>query len=300
MPKKPEKTVEGFFSSKIMRRLVPIPGLLDRETIDLMLAEPDHALSVANREFHDLTKDYRGNTAMGLDPHEALLSILSLDRPLDPVKQMLEDIRAVRPAEDSIFSRKEALSHVCAQTAGRRGMLSNLPSSSLIRSGGEFHLVVSGELFKNRSAERFARGKVYEKKLEDMGGCYEALEHYLDYARPAVGMADHPNLFVTAGGAISDTQVYNDVAEMTRRFLSEDGEEGHNIPGLLAFGPGGYRHIVATHMLKATRDLLVAAEAIHDDPKTVFEHYARYAPEDLRADLERQWLTLRGKGPTMH
>jgi hypothetical protein len=300
MSKKPKKTVEGFFTSKMMQRLVPIPGLLDRETVDLMLAEPDHALSVANEAFHELKEDYRGNTAMGLDPHEALLSILSLDRPLDSVKLMLEDIRAVRPVEDPVFSRKEALSHVCAQTAGRRGMLAVLPFSSLIRSGGEFRLVVSGELFKNRNAERFARGKAYEKRLEDMGGCYEALDQYLDYARPAVGMADHPNLFVTKGGAISDTQIYNDVAEMTRRFLSEDGDEGHNIPGLLAFGPGGYRHILATHMLKATRDLLVAAEAIHDDPKTVFEHYARYAPEDLRAELERQWLTLRGKNPTVH
>jgi hypothetical protein len=300
MSKKPEKTVEGFFTSKIMRRLVPIPGLLERETIDLMLTGPDHALSVANRDFFDFTQDYRGNTAMGLDPHEALLCILRLDRPLDPVKQMLEDVRAVRPDEDPVFSRKEALSHICAQTAGRTGMLSVLPSSSLIRSGGDFHLVVDGKHFKNRNAERFARGKVYEKKLQDMNGCYDALEHYLNYARPAVGMADHPNLFVTTGGAISNTQIYNDVAEMTRRFLSGEGDEGHNIPGLLAFGPGGYRHIVATHMLKATRDLLVAAEAIHDDPKTVFEHYARYAPEDLRVELERQWLTLRGRSATVH
>jgi hypothetical protein len=300
MPKKFEKAVEGFFNSKIMSRLVPIPGLLDRETIDLVLADPDYALTVANREFLAFAEDYRGNTAMGLDPHEALLPILRLDEPLLPVKRMLDDIRAVRPDEDPVFSRKEALSHICAQTAARTGMLSVLPFSSLIRSGGKFHLVVDGFHFKNRKAQRFAQGKVYEKKLEDMNGCYGALEHYCDYARPAFGMADHPNLFVTEGGAMSDKQIYSDVAMMTRRFLSEDGDEGHNIAGLLAFGPGGYRHVVATHMLKATRNLLVAAEAIHDDPKTVFEHYARYAPEDLRAELERQWLTLRGKIATVH
>jgi hypothetical protein len=298
MPKKYEKTVEGFFTPKIMRRLVPIPGLLERERIDLMLADPDHALSVINEEYTEIAEDYRGNPAMGLDPHEALLSLLEMDRPLEPVKFMLEDIGAAQPAEDPVLSRKEALSHICAQTAARCGTLAALPACSLIRSGGKFRLVVNGSLFKNRKAERFARGKVYEKELENLAGCYEALEHYIDYGRRAVGMADHPKLFVTKGGAMSEAQVYNDVFGMTRRFLSEQGQEGRNLPGLLPFGPGGYRHIVATHMLKTTRNLLVAAEAIHDDPKTVFEHYARYAPEDLRVDLELQWRTLRGEEMT--
>jgi hypothetical protein len=39
------------------------------------------------------------------------------------------------------------------------------------------------------------------------------------------------------------------------------------------------------------------AEAIRDDPKTVFDHYAWYAPEDLREVLEREWVTLCGPIP---
>jgi integrase len=200
-----------------------------------------------------------------------------------------------------VYNRKEALSHICAQTALRRGTLAAMPLSALIRDGGAFILRIEGRLFKNRTAARFARNCPYEKKLEDIGGCYDALDRYLSYARPAMGTAGNPNFFVTSGGIMSGGQIYLDLFDITRRFISEQGREGPNITGLLPFGPSGYRHIVATHWLKKTRDLLIAAEAIHDDPKTVYDHYARYAPEDVRLELQRQWQTLKGEtGTAIH
>jgi hypothetical protein len=56
-----------------------------------------------------------------------------------------------------------------------------------------------------------------------------------------MGMTDNPNLFVTSGGAMSGGQIYLDLFDITRRFISEQGREGPNIPGCgrsdhLAFG----------------------------------------------------------------
>ena len=302
MPKY-EKSVHGFFGAEIMRRLVPVTNLLETARIDLMLEDPDHALAVINEDYGDLIASYGGRetSAMGLDPHDALLELLKLERPLEPVFGMLKALGAARPEDGAVFQRKEALSHVCAQTALRRGTLADMPLHALIRENGVFIIRIEGRLFKNRKAARFAYNKPYEKVLEDLAGCYEALDRYVTYARPAMEMADHPNLFVSTGGGMTAGQIYGDVADVTRRFLSERGREGPNMPGLLPFGPSGYRHVLATHWLKETRDLLVAAEAIHDDPKTVYDHYARYAPEDLRAELTRQWQGLRGAhGSAVH
>jgi hypothetical protein len=297
MPKY-DKTVHGFFGAEIMRHLVPIPNLLEAKRIGLILEDPENALSVINEDYSDLSARYSGRetTAMGLDPHDALIELLKLDRPLDPVFKMLTALGAARPENGAVYQRKEALSHVCAQTALRRGTLAKMPLKALVREKGVFLLRIEGSLFKNRKAARFARNTPYEKVIQDIAGCYEALDRYIGDARPAMGMADHPKLFVTAAGGMTGSQIYCDVFDVTRRFLSEQGREGPNMPGLLPFGPSGYRHILATHWLKETRDLLLAAEAIHDDPKTVYDHYARYAPEDLRAELARQWQTLRASG----
>ena len=61
---------------------------------------------------------------------------------------------------------------------------------------------------------------------------------------------------------------------MTRRFLAEDGHGPHCMADVIAFGPQGFRHILATYFLKVMQDLRLAAEAIVDDPKTVYDHYA--------------------------
>jgi hypothetical protein len=156
-----EKSVRGFFCPETMSHLVPIPNLLAATTIESILDDADRALSVINSEFVELVDEYRGpdTTAMGLDPHDALLRILALDRPLDPIVKMLKAVGKARPEDSPVFHRKEALSHVCAQTALRRGTLAEMPLSALVSDGGVFVLRIEARLFKNRRAARFTHGR---------------------------------------------------------------------------------------------------------------------------------------------
>jgi hypothetical protein len=298
------RIVGGFFATRpdLFGRLVPVPGLLTRGQIAVYRENPELACADVNDILNTAAREYRGNTERGDDPHERLEPILRLENPLAPALDMLCDMAKQRPDDPSMLAtwlRRESLVHICTQKGLRRGTLRALTCGKgghLRFERGTLKLRVEAEHFKNRNADRFKNGKMYEEDLEDIHGCYDTFDRYLYLRRTIIvpGSSDG-YLFVARG---SDRPMIlnvltDDVRWMTKRFLAEDGSGPHCMPDVVAFGPQGYRLILVTYFLKTMKDLLYAAEAVVDDPKTVYDHYARYTPTDIKRRLKEQWLKIK-------
>ncbi|WP_198384842.1 helix-turn-helix transcriptional regulator [Roseomonas sp. KE2513] len=61
------------------------------------------------------------------------------------------------------------------------------------------------------------------------------------------------------------------------------------IPGVEPFGPHSFRHITATHVLKVSKNIQLAALAIHDSVDTVRRSYQRWLPAE-QASFVRTFL----------
>lgn len=92
---------------------------------------------------------------------------------------------------------------------------------------------------------------------------------------------------------MSSAQIANDVRYMTGRYLADGGPAGTGIPGVVAFGPQLFRHIIATFLLKTKRmRLKAAALQLRDHPKTLIDHYASSMPDDVREELDAEWREM--------
>jgi integrase/transcriptional regulator with XRE-family HTH domain len=105
------------------------------------------------------------------------------------------------------------------------------------------------------------------------------LEFYLEHVRPTiVGQGDF--LFPTKRGKSMRGVLHCQVTTWTREYLSQYSSRRLGIEGVHPFGPHAFRDIVATHVIKTTGSIALAANILLDSEDVVREHYARFLPED--------------------
>lgn len=147
----------------------------------------------------------------------------------------------------------------------------------------EWHISVPAIAFKNYKSEYFSGGRPYEHTLSNEDGLYDLLDKYISQSRPYLLYGrDTDAFFVTSHDTDFDGVALNFVYRRITRyyFVKDDRENLEGIDNLMSHGPHAVRHIIATHIMKTTGNLHLAAWAIQDSVRTIERHYARFFPRD--------------------
>ena len=235
-----------------------------------------------------------------MDP---ILPILDHPRPLDLVQQALDahqkDIHAQFLAEKDLTPRQAGawrdhllISMLCrlplrAKHWGLMSYLQNNTGSLRFHPVDGWLLVVPFDEFKNvRNTKIFnAYGGVRElvlrlSELESFQSLVPTLEFYLETVWSKIpNQSDR--LFPSNTGLLLRTPIVTQrVRSWSEFYLSEHAVKGIQIPGVRPFGAHAFRDIVATHIIKTTGSIEMAANILLDDVATVEKHYARFLPEN--------------------
>lgn len=115
--------------------------------------------------------------------------------------------------------------------------------------------------------------------LEPLKYLIPLLEFYLEKAYPViVGNGDF--LFPTKDGTSIRVAAYPLIKSWTHEYLSQYSSRRLGMKGVFPFGPHAFRDIVATHVIKTTGSISLAANILLDSEEIVREHYARFMPDD--------------------
>lgn len=161
---------------------------------------------------------------------------------------------------------------------------------------GQWWIYFEASAFKNRHQ---LKGKSYYAKVPDWAA--ELIPTYLREVRPYLVGADESDylfLKIAKGNVVARIDpekgpeqymiknLQRDVTNITAQYL------GDIVPG--GFGPHAFRHIVATHFLKAKQNIDMAAVMLHDKPETVRERYGHLCTNDaitVMNDITSGWST---------
>jgi len=130
-------------------------------------------------------------------------------------------------------------------------------------ASGEWRIFIPREEFKN--IRGVARNKDYDQAVDE--SVWPFTEGYLKTHRAALGASNTDLVFVSTDAPNRPwaAGLGRRVQLLTRRY----------VPGCPGAGPHAFRHIVATSIImKNSRDYLLAADSLHDDPETMRKHYA--------------------------
>jgi hypothetical protein len=142
--------------------------------------------------------------------------------------------------------------------------------------------IPSGE-FKNWFSPYFKDAPRYRFTLRNEDGLYALLETYITKARPYFLRGRKSDAFF-----VSSKNHDMDEGSLGTRYKVITGDyfvpnpevrEG-GVEGAVQHAMHAVRHVIATHIVKKTGDLHLAAWAIQDTLLTVEKHYARFMPSD--------------------
>lgn len=253
----------------------------------------------------------KGHIDYSRDPFAPILPIL--DHP-EPIKPVLEALRIYRKEIETSERPNELVSSQLA-TRWRNylllSLLIRLPlrakhwtlmtyradnTGTLRRSPeGHWQLVIPFEEFKNSRNKKIFTPHSRDRLLilsfekEPLKQMVPVLELYLERYWPIIaGEGDvlFPSL---TGKALKVMGLSDAVRNWTREYLSQDSLRKCGLPGVHAFAPHAFRDIVATHVLKTTGSIELAANILLDSPEIVAKHYARFLPHDR---LERVFQAM--------
>ena len=237
------------------------------------------------------------------DPMVPIAPILNLPEPLSAVNHALNLYRAdleARSRVNKLFSKNQAIGwrdHLLISLLARFplrakhwGLLTyKEDGTGILRRHPEdgWQLVIPYKDFKNvRNEAVFPPNAVDHAmtlKFDQFLALQQlipVLEFYLEHARPILA-ANGPLLFPKKEGKpLSADDLFHRIQDWTHEYLSQHSSRGRGIKGVHAFGPHAFRDIVATHVIKTTGSLALAANILLDSEETVKRHYARFLPED--------------------
>lgn len=227
---------------------------------------------------------------------EPLACILELANPLDAVADALQRMNAARPStggkSEAIWARDRLLLKILSSNPLRAKNLKFLTVSRdnktpsfggqgaccLYHSQCGWRIRVDRKFFKNASGA--AKDSDYDMPVEP--SVWSDIESYLRDYRPLLASPDNPYLF-TSGTEGAEGVMYG----LNRRVEALTKQYFWRCPG---FGPHGFRHILATAILKKSpNDWTTAALVLHDRVETVQKHYAHLRSQD---GAERQFAIL--------
>lgn len=250
------------------------------------------------RRLRERLKDFeraaRNTTSRSRDDLRAVYPVLGLEKPLDVYGRILSCLPAP-PADRPLtrtgakILRKRILIGLLAQTGLRIETLSGLTylpgGGDLIRRGRKWVVMVVRARLKNREYVNLD----FNAELANSFGLYEDLARYLDEGRDLIlDGARSEMVFVSTADnpAYSPPQLANLVRYTVRATIGLFGASEFRIPGLVDFGPHGFRQILATAVYRKEGRLDLAGAAIHVRPATAERHYVIRDKARLAADVQ--------------
>lgn len=283
--------------------LTPVDGLLeDQEVSKLQQMQGwETGLQATCELARTAFKNLRPSLKHGRDPFAPILPILDRERPLDALNELLEGAYAELPDGQLVSEYRRAVAVrrfvtllIVVRTALRRKNISNLTFTDdhkgmMRRSGKCWTIEIPARDFKNKESSFFGmKGAGNREKtafiLTFRPGDTEILDEYVNTSRPILlknAKSKTNAYFVSKNGTkLEADQLTADFYRATWNHLVYHKSTGTGIPGVECFGVHAVRDIVATHILKTTGDVAMAADALQDTPQTVMAHYARFLTRD--------------------
>ncbi len=264
-------------------------------------------------DYKERARKLRANATRTRDPHAPVKAILRLDEPLSAIKLLVDgldhDYRKTRTGsktaaellQDQIYVQMQA------QAPFRPGTTVTLEyradnTGHLRRDALGWFLMVPKELFKNGDGQALEHD--FYRRLVDQWRFYARLDQFLANERfVLLQRLASPYLFVYAveqlpkilAAARRPRLIYaplkaalaGRVRAFTARHLGGNKKEGSGIEGIKSFSPSGFRHIVATSVVKRSGSFKEAADVIADSEPVTRLHYAQYRPSDRAERLGR-------------
>jgi hypothetical protein len=300
-----ETQTKGFLQNvpEWAMTLRPVKGLLaDQEVSKLQEAQGwEMGLQATCELARSTFKNLRPSLTHGRDPFLPILPILDRERPLDALNELLEGAYAELPDPQLVSEYRRAIAVrrfvtllIVVRTALRRKNIGNLTFTedhkSMMRRTDEcWTMEIPSRDFKNRESPFFGvKGAGNREKtafIFSFRPCdNEILDEYVNTSRPILlknAKSQTNAYFVSKNGKKLDAeQLTSDFYRATWSHLVYHKSTGTGIPGVECFGVHAVRDIVATHILKTTGDVALAADALQDTPQTVLAHYARFLTRD--------------------
>ena len=256
----------------------------------------------------------RANATTTRDPHAPVKAILRLDEPNSAIKLLVDglyqDYRGVRGDKQTAAKLLQDLVYTQMQEqapfrSGTTVELEYYPDNTghLRKDSRGWYLCVPKELFKNGKGQALEHD--YYRRLVDRWDFYARLEKFLRVDRfVLLDRRKCPFLFVYGDPHLREIPAAPEerpkfwakplkaalagrVRVFTARHLGWNPRKGTGIEAVRCFSPGGFRHIVATSVIKNSGDYQEAADVIADSVRVTKKHYAQYRPSDRAAKLAR-------------
>lgn len=236
---------------------------------------------------NDLRRHYGKERVVSRDPFAPIQHILDLDRPLDAVVDMFARMKADRPAEggklEAIWSRDIALLKLLISNPLRRKNIAQLSWKAdntgelYQRADGSWWIRIESKHFKN--ARGAAREQRYDSPIQQMA--WKDLERYLKEFRPM--LMTGPTDYVFLASPKGEPKPHQPWEELSARVFIATKRYLWRCPGI---GPHAFRHLVATALLKASKnDFKTAALLLNDRMSTVEKFYGRVTYGDAAAKM---------------
>lgn len=239
-----------------------------------------------------------GQCELSRDSSEPIKALLELDNPLDGVADAIQRMNAAQPntggVKEAIWARDRLLLKLLASNPLRAKNLKMLKfiddKTGQLISGddtgklyrgrdGSWRIAIPKKFFKNFAGA--AKDRDYDMPVHD--SISRDIETFLGHYRPRIASDDNPYVFTSSRKVASSGMMYG----LNRRIETLTRLYFWRCPGI---GPHGFRHIVATAILKMSpNDWQTAALVLHDRAETVQKHYAHLRSNDGAA---RQFAIL--------
>lgn len=187
---------------------------------------------------------------------------------------------------------------------GRNGQVLE-PTIRKVEKDGETKWVVKipSSEFKNFYSPYFKGRRPYEHVLADEDGLYDYLEEYTTKSRFYLLRGRKSDaFFVTAeGNDMTEAYAGDNYRRLTSMYFiyNPDLKVG-GVEGAMPHGMHSVRNVRATHVVKVTGNLHLAAWSIQDQVRTIERHYAEFVPADKVKLAEQVLAEARAAGRAAH
>jgi len=301
----------------LAKHLCPISGLITKSDIRKVRQDWGRACDATWEYAKDKTQEVAHLMRVHRDPVEQINPILKSHSPLGEYRKIVEEILKRLPDQKRYpVAAAEAMRSYLLLRLGlhmgvRQKHLRDLhfcpkgmqpKTERELESGGHgeirwveqkksWEIFIPGISFKNAKSSFFQHG-AYQLVLPRLAGLNNHIGAYVRHHRPILlgGFPDPGTFFVRTLRSADTISIYSPAALYEEWKLTIQLYGIHNpytgrgaVKGILPHGPHCIRDVIATHVLKQTGSLQLAAFAIQTTPETVFKHYGRFLPREKLA-----------------
>jgi GNAT superfamily N-acetyltransferase len=286
--------------------------------------------NIALRELAQDKYEVRRNPFAPIDP------ILDMERPVEALDRMAEAMFEALPArgigrdiQRAIAVRDLLIFSVFVELTLRLKNVAQLTymddNKGMLRRGKDgYEVVIAATTFKNGKGPFFKEGRkegaiaqadvnyhgylpsrltpLFDEYLDPDNGLRKLLVAQEDKPRNPKRKRPHRSALNALwigqrGEPLVPGSIANTIVWLTWVHLAHHPALDRGIPGVEAFGPHAIRHIIATHILKTTKNPQRAADQLQDAVETVLKIYVKFLPKD-KTNAAQAALNAHRRPPT--